>query len=71
MDTDTIREKANFYYSKKTIVHIEKQGKDWFNGIILEVSDKHLILLDRVVKEVFITFDEIVKLEPYHERRLE
>ena len=61
-------EKVNFFLDKKISVHIEKVNGQWFNGLILECSNKHLILLDRVVGEVYITFIEIIKLEPYKER---
>lgn len=68
MGNDKILEKVEFYFKNKTLVHLEKENGQWFNGLILEHSDKHLILVDRVVKEVFIFFDEIIKLEPYKER---
>ncbi|MEX2017260.1 MAG: hypothetical protein WD876_02205 [Candidatus Pacearchaeota archaeon] len=69
MINDTIKEKIDFYFKNKTLVHIEKDNGQWFNGIILECSDKHLILFDKIVRNVFIYFSEITKLEPFKERR--
>ena len=64
-----IQKKVEFYFKKKAMIHLEKKDGQWFNGLILEHSNKHLILFDKVVKEVFIGFQEIKKIEPYKERK--
>lgn len=69
MINDTVGEKVKFYFNNKTVIHIQKDNGQWFNGLILEHSDKHLILFDKVVKQVFIHFSEIIKIEPYKEKR--
>jgi len=64
-----IREKIEFYFDKQIVIHLEKKDGQWFNGLIIEKADDHIILLDRVIlKEVFIPVDEIIKIEPYKER---
>jgi hypothetical protein len=68
MINDKVLEKVRFYFKNKTIVHIEKINGQWFNGIILEHSNKHLILYDKIVREVFIYFEEITKIEPFKEK---
>jgi len=69
MINDMIQEKVQFFFEKKITVHLEKHNGQFYNGLILECSDKHLVLLDRVVGEVFIFYSEITKLEPFKERR--
>ena len=62
-----IREKVNFFFKNRIYVHIVKTDKQFYNGLILEHSDKHLILIDRVVGKVFVFYSEIEKLENYKE----
>ena len=63
-----IYEKVVFFFSKRITVHIQKNNGQFYNGLILEHSDKHLILHDRVVNDVIIFFSEITKLEPFKEK---
>ena len=63
-----IREKVDFFFKHKIQVHIVLQNNQFYNGLILEHSDKHLVLFDRVVEKVFIFYSEIDKLENFKER---
>lgn len=63
-------EKINFYLEKKIKVHIETKDKKFYNGIILECGDKHIIFIDRYMGEMFIYLNDIIVLEPYKEKEL-
>lgn len=65
MTEEMTREKAEFYLSRKTNIHIKKENGQFYNGLIIECSDTHLIILDRVLGEIFVSFSEIKKVEPY------
>ena len=60
-----MNERLNFYFKNKITVHIVNNNEQFYNGLIIEISDKHLILLDRVLGEVFIDYREIKIIEPY------
>ena len=62
-----IREKVTFFFLNKINVHIVKTDEQFYNGLILEHSDKHLILFDRVVGKVFVFYSEIKKLDNFKE----
>ena len=61
-------DKINFYLEKKITVHIETKDKKFYNGVILEYGDKHIIFIDRYLGEMFIYLNDIVILEPYKEK---
>lgn len=63
-----IRQKCEFFLEKKTTIHIQKTNGQFYNGLILEINNDFIILLDKKVGEVPIYFSEITKLEPYKER---
>jgi len=58
-EENDLSDKANFYLDKKISVHIETYNDRFYNGILLEVGNKHLILHDRKIGEIFINFGEI------------
>ena len=55
------------HFKNKINVHIVKTDEQFYNGLILEHSDKHLILFDRVVGKVFVFYSEIKKLDNFKE----
>ena len=61
------KDKINFYLEKKTKVHIETKDKRFYNGILLECSDEHIILVDRYAGEMFFPLSEITLIELYKE----
>lgn len=61
-------EKVEFFGNNKITVHVKKFNSQFYNGLILEYSDKHLILLDKIVGKTFIFFKEIESIEPFKER---
>lgn len=69
MGTNELYEKAEFYLKNKVTVHIETNGGRYYNGLIIECSDKHIILLDRVLGETFLLLSEIAILEKYKEKK--
>lgn len=69
MENDMIREKIEFFLTNKITVHLEQENGQFYNGLILECSDKHLIILDRYVGKAFVYYSNITKLEPYKERK--
>jgi len=63
MEESELKQKVDFYQKQKTIVHIETFNGRFYNGIILDSSDKHLVLNDRKIGELFLNFSEISLLE--------
>lgn len=59
----TIRTKAEFYKSKEIAVHISTADR-FYNGLIIDVSEERLILLDEKLGEMFLLFCEIKFIEP-------
>jgi len=64
-----IHKKAEFFFKKKITIHLKKHDGQFYNGLITEISENHLIINDRMVGETFIDFSEIIYLEPFKERR--
>ncbi len=62
-----IQKKVEFFFKNKIKVHLMKEDRQFYNGLILEHSDKHLIMNDRVVGEVFVFYSEINKIDNYKE----
>jgi len=67
---EKIRKKCEFFYERKTTIHIRKDNGQFYNGLIIELTNESLILLDRVVGEVLIYFSEIKFIEPYKGREV-
>ena len=71
MGTNELYEKAEFYIKNNIVVHVETKSGRYYNGPIIECSNKHIILLDRVLGETFLLLSEIVILEKYKEKKEE
>lgn len=67
MDQDMIHQKVEFFFKHKIKIHIMKEDGQFYNGLILEHFNKHLVLHDRVVGQVFIFYSEIKKIENFKE----
>jgi len=65
MNRDELITKLEFYYKQKISVHIDTNENKYYNGLIIEFSDKLIILLDRIIGEVPITISEIRNLEKF------
>jgi hypothetical protein len=63
--TNELKERADFYLNNKTKVHIELHSKRFYNGLIIEVGDNSIILHDRFIGEIPISFSEINVMEKY------
>ena len=57
--------KLDFYHEKKIAIHIDCLNGKYYNGLIIEIGDKLLVLLDRVVGEMPIPLSEIDNVEKY------
>lgn len=64
MDNE-LTKRAHFYFQNKTIVHIETNQRRFHNGLIVEISKDHLILLDKFAGEIILFFSEILILDKY------
>ncbi len=62
-----MKQKVEFYLINKIKVHIETDNDRFYNGLILECSENHLVIFDRVLNEVFISFSEITLFEKFKE----
>ena len=67
----TLYETAKFYKDKKQSVHITLESNTWLNGMIVEVKEDRLILIDEKFGEMLIIFDRIKDdgIEPREEKR--
>ncbi len=59
--------KLLYYFENKIKIHFKDSDNIFYNGLILEHSDKHLIMNDRVVGDVFVFYSEIKKIDNYKE----
>ena len=64
-----MKSKVEFYLKEKIKVHIETKSNSFYNGLILECADEHLILIDRYLGRVYIYFFEITKFERFKEAK--
>lgn len=60
-----LTKRANFYFENKTTVHIETNQRRFHNGLIIEISQDHILLLDKFAGEIILFFSEIIILEKY------
>lgn len=56
-----------FYFSEKVKVHIDTLDNKFYNGLIIEFSDKMIIVNDRVVGEIPIMISNIKIIDKYKE----
>lgn len=64
-----MKQKVEFYLVNKINIHVETDSGRFYNGILLECSDKHLVIMDRVLGEMFILFSEIKLFEKFKEAK--
>jgi hypothetical protein len=67
MNNETINERIKFFFEHKTKVHLKKICGTFYNGLILEYSDKHLIFFDQINGDCFVLLSEIKLIEPFKE----
>ena len=58
---------VEFYFSRRIKVHVRTLKNRFYNGLISEHDSEHIVVKDKILGEVFITFQEIFKLEPFVE----
>ncbi|HUW43663.1 MAG TPA: hypothetical protein VMV95_01720 [Bacillota bacterium] len=68
MKVDEMNEVLEFFFTKKVTVHIDTKSGEWYNGLILEMHEKFLVIHDRVLGETPILFSNIKILEKYREK---
>ena len=66
-----MKKKAQFYFENKITIHIDTKDKQFYNGLIIEISETSLIINDRVLGEVYVSFYEIESLEKFRGRGME
>lgn len=65
MELNELIEKAKFYFEKQVTIHIDTIDNRFFNGIITQISEKHIVVNDRVLGETIIFFSEIKVFERF------
>jgi len=67
----TLYETAKFYKDKNISVHISLESNTWLNGVIVEVKEDRIILMEERFNEMIILFDRIKDdgIEPREEKR--
>ena len=64
-------ETSKFYFDKKISVHISLESETWLNGIIINVKEDRLFLMDEKFGEMIVLFDRIKDdgIEPREAKR--
>ena len=67
----TLYETSKFYFDKKISVHISLESETWLNGIIINVKEDRLFLMDEKFGEMIVLFDRIKDdgIEPREAKR--
>jgi len=60
---EMIRKKAEFFKDKNLAVHISKKNNWFHNGLIKEINNDFLILIDEIEGEMPIFFIEIIEIQ--------
>lgn len=60
-------EKASYYASKEIVVHLSLVGERFYNGLIVDVNDMRILLLDKKLGEVYVPIGEINEVSPFRE----
>jgi len=60
---EMIRKKAEFFKDKNLAVHISKKNNWFHNGLIKEINQDFLILVDEIEGEMPIFFIEIIEIQ--------
>jgi len=68
MKCNELLEALEFYFNKKITIHIDTYSDSFYNGLLIEFSDKMIILNDRMLGEVAITISDIKTLERFKEK---
>lgn len=63
MELKEIKEIAKFLFDKQITAHLDTKDKTFYNGLILELHETFLVILDRVLGESPIAFSEIEIIE--------
>ena len=68
MKCDEMIEALEFYFNKRITIHIDTTDGSFYNGLIIEFSDKMIVLNDRVLGEVAIAISDIKLLERFKDK---
>jgi len=63
-------EKTNYYISKEIVVHLTLAGGKFYNGIVVDINETRLLILDRKLGEVYIPIEECIDIEPFTEKEV-
>lgn len=70
MDTNELKDKAKFLFDRKIITHVDTKDRSYYNGLIIELHETFIVLLDRVLGETPISFSEIKSIDRYKGRSI-
>ena len=62
---DELMDMLDFFFKKRVTIHIDTFGDSFYNGLIIEMHEKFLVINDRVVGETPVLFSEIKILERF------
>ena len=71
MIRDELFSACEFYHKRATTVHIKIDSELFYNGIIIQLDEKMMILQERMLGETIIFLKDIKSIEPYKERKNE
>jgi len=69
MENETNYDKAKVYCSNEIVVHVTLSSRKFYNGIIVEVKPKFLLIVDEVLGKIPVFFIEVDKIEPREVKR--
>jgi len=63
-DKDILYEKAKFYKTDELKVHITLTNGNWLRGLIVEVKEDRIILIEEKFSKMLVLFEEIKTIVP-------
>lgn len=66
-DDELIIKKSNFYKKNQNKIHIKLANGRFYNGIVLDVGEDFIILNEKELDEIFVSFKEIMRIDPFTE----
>jgi len=70
-DMNIMKEKAEFFFESKTIVHISLTKNKFYNGLIKSIRETSLLFNDNKLGTILVFFEEVNDIEPMKQKEEE
>ena len=68
IEKNVLCEKIKFYSEKDIVIHVQTPSGTFYNGKIIGIDTKSIILDDLKLGETYISFEEILDVQPFKEK---